>query len=188
MIGSINLVDVVLPLLLFGGVYLCFKRGFVRTLISIFTLFVAFTVAALLYNPMLGLFASLIGSSGKAQDSGSVVFGGLTLALYLILESMVNRNYPNLRIQRLGNANNFLGGVVGVIWTALALSLILLILEYASQTFSGAQVGVQTQTIGYLFGRSNVVALFRGFFALPLGLVRPLFPYGLPDVLAHFTY
>jgi uncharacterized membrane protein required for colicin V production len=188
MIGSINLVDVALPLLLFGGVYLCFKRGFVRTLISTFTLFIAFTVAALLYTPFIGFFGRLINSSSSAQDSGSVIFAGLTLALYLFLEWMVNRNYPNLRIERLGNANHILGGVVGVIWTALALSLILLIIEYATQTFGGAQSTEQTQALGYLIGRSNIVALFRAFFAVPLGLVKLLFPYGLPDVLAHFTY
>lgn len=187
MIGSINLVDVVLPLLLFGGMYLCFKRGFVPTLISVFALFIAFTVAALLYTPFIGFFARLIGSSGSAQDSGSVIFAGLTLALYLFLEWMVYRNYPNLRIERWGNANHVLGGVVGVIWTALALSLVLLVIEYASQTFGGAQSSEQAQALGYLIGRSNVVVLFRSFFALPLALVKLLFPYGLPDVLARFA-
>ena len=188
MIGSINLIDIALPLLMFGGVYLCFKRGFVPTLISTFMLFIAFTVAALLYNPFLGLFAQLIGSSSSAQDSGSVIFGGLTLAFYLFFEWMVNRNYPNLRIAALGTANNLLGGVVGVIWTALALSLILLIIEYASQTFGGAPAGAQVNTIGYLIGRSNIVALFRSFFGIPLSLVKLLFPNGLPDAIAHFAY
>ena len=182
MIGSVNLVDIALPLMIFGGVYFCFRRAFLRTLISIVTLFIAFTVAALLYEPLLGTAASNIGSGG-ATNSGSVVFAGLTLAFFAFFEWMVNRNYGEMRTHALGNADHILGAIVGLVWTALAISLILLILEYGSLTIGASQ----SVNLAFLIEQSGLANLFRSFFAFPLKIVQLLFPHGLPDILAHYV-
>ena len=187
MIGSINLLDVALPVLTFGGVYICFRRGLLPTLASTLALFIAFTVAGLLYSPFLNFVSNQISSPNTGQNAGAVIFAGLTLALYGFFEYLVRRNYPNLRINRLGTANNILGGVLGVILTALALSLILLVVEYASLTFGNSPGGESVYALSYLIGQSKIVPLFRSFFGPILNIVKLLFPTGLPDVLNHFA-
>jgi uncharacterized membrane protein required for colicin V production len=187
MIGSINLLDVALPLLAFGGVFICFRRGLLPTLMSTLALFIAFTVAALLYSPFLNFVSNLIGSPNTGQNAGGVIFAGMTLALYGFFEWMVRRNYPNLRINRLGSANNIFGGVLGVVLTALALSLILLAVEYTSLTFGNSQGGESVYALSYLIGQSKIVPLFRSFFGPVLNIEKLLFPSGLPDVLIHFV-
>jgi uncharacterized membrane protein required for colicin V production len=187
MLGSVDLFDILLPLLAFGGIYLSGKRGFLRTLVSTFALFIAFTLAALIYNPFLNAFGNMIGSSGSAQDAGSVLFGAFTLVFYLFLEYMVSHNYPGLRINALGNWNHILGAVVGVVWTALAISLILLVGEYAGLTLGNSPAGGVLYTLSYLIGRSTFATLFRSFFGYVLVIEKLLFPAGLPDVLKYFA-
>ena len=51
-----------LPFLLLGGLLISFRRAFLRTLVSIFTLFIALVVAALLYTPLLTWFTGATSS------------------------------------------------------------------------------------------------------------------------------
>ncbi len=182
---NLNLIDFFVPFLLIGGILLCFRRAFLRTLVSIFTLFIALVVAALLYTPLLKWFSAATSSGGiPSQNGGSIVFAGLLILFYVVLEYAVNRNYPNLRIAALKNWDHILGGVIGVIWTALAISLILLILHYGSLTVGASQVS----GLAYSIEQSKVAGVFRDFFSIPLSLIKLLFPNGLPEILKYFGH
>jgi uncharacterized membrane protein required for colicin V production len=182
MIGNFNLLDLILPVLIVGGLLICFQRAFVRTLISVFTLFIAFAIAALLYTAILTWFAKSLGGSGQ-QNGGSIIFAGLLIVFYVFLEWLVTRNYPGLRIASLKNWDHILGGVVGIVWTALAISLILLTLHYGSLTVGASAVS----GLAYLIEQSKVAGLFRAFFVIPLSIVKLLFPNGLPEILKYFV-
>lgn len=178
-----NLIDLFLPFLLLGGLLISFRRAFLRTLVSIFTLFIALVVAALLYTPLLTWFTGATSSGGPTRSNGgSIVFAGLLILFFAILEYAVNHNYPNLRIASLKNWDHILGGVLGLIWTALVISLIVLSLHYGSLTVGAAQVS----GIAYSIEQSKVANIFRDFFSIPLSLIKLLFPNGLPEILKYF--
>jgi uncharacterized membrane protein required for colicin V production len=180
-----NLLDLFLPFLLIGGILICFRRAFLRTLVSIFTLFIALIVAALLYTPLLKWFTSATSGGGPTnQNGGSVVFAGLLILFFVLLEYAVSHNYPNMRIAWLKNWDHILGGVIGVIWTALVISLILLILHYGSLTVGAAQVS----GLAYSIEQSKVADVFRAFFSVPLSIIKLLFPNGLPEILKYFGH
>lgn len=183
MIGNFNLLDLILPVLIVVGLLICFQRAFARTLVSIFTLFIAFVVAALLYTTILTAFARGLGGNG-GKNGGSIIFAGLVIVLYAFLEWLVDRNYHSLRIASLKNWDHILGAVVGVVWTALVISLILLTLHYGSLTIGATEVS----GLARLIEDSKVASLFRAFFVIPLNIVIPLFPNGLPDVLKYFAH
>ena len=145
-------------------------------------LFLALTFAALLYGPLINWFGNALQNPGSGRTGGSVVFGGMLILFYSILEYTVSRNYPDLRIERLGVWDNILGAVVGIVWSLLAISLVLMVLDFAVIT-----VGGDVSFIGDLLRTSFLVKVFRAFFQIPLAPLRLLFPKGLPEILQYFT-
>jgi hypothetical protein len=59
-----------------------------------------------------------------------------------------------------------------------------LTLHYGSLTIGATEVS----GLAYLIEQSKVASLFRAFFAIPLNVVTPLFPNGLPEILKYFTH
>jgi uncharacterized membrane protein required for colicin V production len=174
--------DLIILFALVGGVLWNMKRGFARALVGLVMLFLALTFAALLYSALLNWFDAALERPGSGRTGGSVVFGGMVILFYSILEYTVNRNYPNLRIERLGIWDNILGAIVGIAWSMLAISLALMVLDFAV-----ISVGDQVSFIGELLRTSFMVKVFRGFFQIPMAPLRLLFPKGLPEILQYFT-
>jgi len=145
-------------------------------------LFLAMAFAALFSGPLIGLLAGMGGDPASSRTGSAIVFFGLLVAFYAILEYTLHRNYPDLRIRRLGNAGNVLGAVVGFFWAMLGISLLMLIIDYTA-----AAMGGQAQFINDLFSTSYLTPLFRQFFRFPLAGLRPLFPGGVPEVLSFFA-
>jgi hypothetical protein len=145
-------------------------------------LFLALTFAALLYSVLLTWFDNALQHPGSGRTGGAVVFGGMLILFYSVLEYAVNRNYPGLRMQRLGVWDNILGAVVGIVWSLLALSLTLIVLDFLVIT-----VGGDVSFIGELLRTSLLVKVFRAFFQIPLAPLRLLFAKGLPEILQYFT-
>jgi uncharacterized membrane protein required for colicin V production len=167
---------------LVGGILWNMRRGFIRALVGLGMLFLALTFAALLYSVLLTWFDNALQHPGSGRTGGSAVFGGMLILFYSILEYAVNRNYPSLRAERLGVWDNILGAIVGIAWSMLAISLFLMVLDFAVIT-----VGGEVSFIGDLLRTSFLVKVFRGFFQIPLAPLRLLFPKGLPEILQYFT-
>ena len=182
MILGISILDLILPVIALVGVLFCMRRALVRTLLGTLALFLATLIAALLYSPIIDRFTASLGSPGTGRSAGAIVFFGLTLVCYVILEYAIYRNYPDLRIAALKNWDHILGAVFGLIWTVYALSLMLLAAEFAGYTIGGT-----VSWFNQLMAQSSLVPLFRAFFAIPLSVIRVLFPQGLPEILRYFV-
>ena len=174
--------DVLILFALVGGILWCMRRALVRTLLSIFTLFLATLFSALLCTPIINWFENVSGKPGSSYSAASIVFGGLLIVFDAILEFTIHRNYPDLRIKGLKSWDHILGAVFGVVWATFAVCLALVVLDFAGRSFGG-DVPLLTQFVT----QSSLISGFREFFKLPLLGIRPLFPQGLPAVLANFT-
>jgi uncharacterized membrane protein required for colicin V production len=178
------ILDLIILFALVGGVLWNMRRGFLRALLGLFMLLLAMTVAALLYRVLLNWFGANVGGDAANRTSGPYVFGFMIIVFYAFFEYMINRNYPGLRIQRLGVWDNVLGAVVGVVWSLLAIGLFLLTLDFWTVTVGRGTPAVDL--FGDLLATSWLTSVFRRFFNLPLALLKLLFPNGLPEVFIYF--
>ncbi len=167
---------------LLGGIIWCMRRGFLRTLVSIGVLFLSTLFAALLYGPLINVFTANLGNPGSGRTAGAIVFGGLVIVFVAILEALVHRNYPGLRSAQPGTVNTVLSAIFGVIWSMYVISLVLLIVEFASHSIGGSLT-----MVGEWIAQTGLVAVFRAFFAVPLIPIRLLFQGNLPEVLVYFS-
>jgi uncharacterized membrane protein required for colicin V production len=176
------ILDLIILFAFVGGVLWNMRRGFIRSLIGLLMLFLSTTFAALLYTPIITWFSSVMEKPGSGRTGGAFVFAGLLIVFYAVLEVVVSRNYPQLSVRRLGMWDNILGAAVGIVWSLLAISLALLVMDFAS-----VSIGGDVSFVGDLLRTSLLVRVFRGFFQIPLAPIRLLFPGGLPEVLQYFA-
>ena len=180
------ILDLIILFALVGGMLWNMQRGFLRAFVGLIMLFLAMTVAALLYSVLLGWFGANVGGGAANRTSGPYVFGFMLIIFYAFFEYMVRRNYPGLRIHRLGVWDNILGAIVGVAWSLLAIGLFLLTLDFWTVVVGRGSGGIVDFT-GDLLATSWLTGAFRKFFALPLAPLKLLFPRGLPEVFSYFT-
>ena len=178
------ILDLIILFALVGGVLWNMRRGFLRALLGLIMLFLAMTVAALLYRVLLNWFGANVGGGAANRTSGPYVFGFMVIVFYGFFEYMVSRNYPGLRIQRLGVWDNILGAVVGIVWSLLAIGLFLLTLEFWTITVGRGTPAVDL--FANMLATSWLVSVFRKFFVLSLAPLKLLFPGGLPEIFLYF--
>jgi uncharacterized membrane protein required for colicin V production len=176
------LIDLLVLLGLVGGILHGLRRGLAQEFMSVVMLFLATTFASLFYSAVLGLFTGLNSAAANNRTGNAIVFFGLLVAFYAILEYTLHRNYPGLRIKALGQVGNILGAVVGFFWAMLGISLLMLILDYSATVMGGP-----ASFFSEMLRTSYLTPLFRQFFNTPLAGLRLLFPYGLPEVLTYFA-
>jgi uncharacterized membrane protein required for colicin V production len=178
------ILDLIILFALVGGVLWNMRRGFLRALIGFIMLFLAMLVAALLYRVLLNWFGANVGRGAADRTSGPYVFSFMIIVFYAFFEFMVSRNYPGLRLQRLGMWDNVLGAVVGVAWSLLAIGLVLLTVDFWTITVGRGVPAVDL--FGDLLATSWLTSVFRLFFNLPLAPLKLLFPDGLPEIFLYF--
>ncbi len=176
------ILDILILFGLLGGILLGLRRGLAKMLLSTLMLFFATLFAALLYNPLLSVFADLGGGATSQRTGAAIVFFFLLVVFYAVLEYALHRNYPHMKFKALGNVDNILGAVVGIVWAVLGMCLLLVIISYTAAT-----VGGQAQLVNDMVATSALTKLLRQFFKLPLSVIKLLFPGGVPEVLAYFA-
>ena len=174
--------DLILLLLGVGGLLLGLRRGFLRSILSTISLLLAMAFAALMATPIVGLFVR--GSGSQVDPPIAILFAGLLLAFYAILETMMRRTFPVTRIPALGALDNVLGAAVNIGWTLLALALLVRVLGYSVYAISGsASYGL----LGGWLTSSGLVSFLGNVLLIPIDLMRFLFPGGLPQPLRFFA-
>ena len=165
-----------------GGLILGLRRGFFRTLLSTLALLLSVAFASLLAPLIVGIFVA--GSGSSVETPAGIVFAALLIAVYALLETLFRHTFPDTRLRGLGTLDNVLGFLVAPGWTLLALALIVHSVGYIDRALTGAP---GTGVIGLWYNASNLVDFLRDFFAIPAGLLRFLFPAGLPNPLSFFV-
>lgn len=176
------ILDFILLLLGIGGLYLGLRRGFLRMILSTIALLLAMTFSALTSTPLVGVFVR--GSGSQADPPIAIVFAGLVLAFYALLESLLRRSFPVTRIRILGGLDNVLGAVFAIPWILLALALFVRILGYGIYAITGAP---GTGFLGSWLISSGLVGFLGDVLLIPINLMRFLFPAGLPQPLRYFA-
>ena len=176
------ILDFVLLLGGIGGLILGLKRGLFRTILSTIALLLATAFAALIAVPLVGIFVREAGAEGETPIG--IVFAGLLVAIYALLEALLRRSFPDTRIRAIEWLDNVLGFLAAPGWTLLALALAALVVAYMTFALTGAP---GTGLFGDWISRSNLIAFLKDFFDIPVSLMRFLFPSGLPQPLAFFV-
>lgn len=178
-----NLVlDFLLLLVGIGGLIVGLRRGLLRMILATIALLLAMAFAALIATPLVGVFVQQSGA--QRETPIGIVFTGLLLAIYAILEGLLRGSFPETRIAAIGTLDNVLGFIAAIPWTLLVLALFVLVLSYTNFAVTGSpSIGL----IGGWVSSSNIVAFLKNFFDIPVDLMRFLFPSGLPQPLAFFA-
>lgn len=174
--------DFVLLLGGIGGLILGLRRGFFRTILSTIALLLATAFAALIATPLVDIFVRDSGAEGETPIG--IVFAGLLIAIYALLEVLLHRSFPDTRIRSIKGFDNVLGFLVAPGWTLLALALVALVIAYMTFVLTGAP---GAGLFGDWVSTSNLVAFLKDFFDIPVSLMRFLFRGGLPQPLAFFV-
>jgi uncharacterized membrane protein required for colicin V production len=175
------ILDFVLLLLGVGGLILGLRRGFLRVVLATIALLLAMAFAALIATPLVRVFVEQGGA--QAETPIGIVFTGLLLAIYGILEGLLRGSFPDTRLRRLGGFDNILGFLVSPGWTLLVITLLVLCVAYTVS----AVTGTNETFIGQWVRSSSLVAFLKDFFDIPISLMAFLFPRGLPQPLAFFA-
>ncbi len=176
------ILDFVLLLGGVGGLILGLRRGFFPTILSTIALLLATAFAALIATPLVGIFVREASAEGETPIG--IIFAGLLIAIYSLLEVLLRRSFPETRIRSIQALDNVLGFLVAPGWTLLALALVALVVGYMTFVLTGAP---GAGLLGDWVSRSNLVAFLKDFFDIPVSLMRFLFPGGLPQPLAFFV-
>lgn len=165
-----------------GGLILGLRRGFLQMILSTIALLLGMAFAALVATPLVSIFVRESGSRGDTPIG--VVFSGLVLGIYLLLDRLLRNAFPDTRIRALGSLDNVLGFIVAPGWTLLALALIALLLGFVNGAVTGSP---GAGFIGSWYTSSFLVPFLQDFILIPINLMRFLFPGGLPQPLAFFA-
>lgn len=180
----INWLDVLIILVLIGGMFLGFWQGVVRHLLVLGAFYAAIVLSSNLY-PLLA--QRMVGVSPNMQPSLADVLAFfilmfvLGLVLTLLLMDML-RAYTQKRV---GGVAHALGGVAGLVIAAMLVSVVLVAISFVTLNVWPQSEGLR-QEILTARNQSNIVAVFRQLIPPMMGAIRfwggnlpPLFSVGM---------
>ncbi|NPV06559.1 MAG: CvpA family protein [Anaerolineae bacterium] len=179
--GEISAFDIIVCLMLLGGMAAGFARGFVRQTADLAALYVGLAVAAQ-YTPMVtpALDRRLLALPTYAVTALTffLLVGIVTAILSLVAQSLLHSSQK----QELNEISHIAGFAVGALATYAFISVSVPVIRYGVAASWGAWEGVRQVIIASL-NHSYLRPLFESFTPTMLSLLQPLLPSGLPDVL-----
>jgi uncharacterized membrane protein required for colicin V production len=171
-----NQLDIILIVIILAGIVIGWRRGLIRMLISIASIYIIVIVAGYAYKPIgdtlvggLGHLGIQVGNIGAHNFSYIVVVIALTVAFEL-----ASRNsFEATQIRSLGAFDNVLGVLVGIIYGMLWASLFLLPLQYSAAREASPWASA-------ISGSTLVPTLNRVFQSAVLDIVSIFFINGVP--------
>lgn len=171
-----NQLDIVLIVIILAGIVIGWRRGLIRMLISIASIYIIVIVAGYVYKPIgdilvggLGHLSIQVGTTGAHNFTYIIVVVGLTVAFEL-----ASRNsFEATQIRSLGVFDNVLGVLAGIIYGMLWASLFLVPLQYSAASEASAWASA-------ISGSTLVPTLNRVFQSAVLDIVGIFFINGVP--------
>ncbi|MGD9099922.1 MAG: CvpA family protein [Anaerolineae bacterium] len=168
-----NELDFILLFVILVCVAICFRRGFIRVLISIVGMYFVVLVAGYLYHPIGWTLADAFGLGLTAMHN--FAFFLVALVVVIVAELISYAVFEETTIPSLRKLDNVLGALVGIFYGAFWAALMLVLIQYGIVRTGGTLTdfvldSTLTPNLNDLF--DNVV----------LTIVRPLFVDGLPVI------
>jgi uncharacterized membrane protein required for colicin V production len=177
----VNQLDYLLIMLILVGVAVGLRRGLIRTLISIVGIYFAVLVAGYAYAPIGEIVSNGLGRLGIALGiipAHNLMYAVFVIAMLVLAEVLSLYTFEETRISSLRGLDNLLGGLVGVVYGALLVSLFLAPIQYGVAHGAGAWTSA-------LLGSQLVPRLNRLFRDAVLDVVSILFVNGIPEIYAN---
>jgi uncharacterized membrane protein required for colicin V production len=188
-IKELNWVDFVVIIVLAAGAFAGFQQGLIRYALSWVALVVAFIVAAQLKGPL----TDALSSFWNAFDPPVrefwvfvVLFVGLAIGGWFLVRAF----YRTTRLPIIKQVDEVLGAVLGVVFAATAIVLLLVVFDSLFKNFgSTGQTGLRPSETDWLKGFFNamndsvLVGVFQRSILPVLGVLARIF---LPSDVAKF--
>jgi uncharacterized membrane protein required for colicin V production len=171
-----NQLDIILIVIILAGIVIGWRRGLIRMLVSIASIYIIVIVAGYAYKPVgdtlvggLGRLGIYVGTVGAHNFAYIVVVIALTVAFEL-----ASRNsFEATQIRSLGVLDNVLGVLVGIFYGMLWASLFLVPLQYSAATEASPWANA-------ISGSTLAPTLNRVFQSAVLDIVSIFFINGVP--------
>jgi uncharacterized membrane protein required for colicin V production len=181
---NLTALDILLILLFIIVCFWAVIRGLLRQLMSLAVFYLATVVAGLFY-PYAALFVTAIG--GKTPTLTQVVmFWVLFLTVTIVLEVMLRRGFPDVRLPKLGLLDNVLALLPGILCAFIVVGLVLTSMGYAPVRTWGRGLAYLRVATAYGYERAALRPLIAQFFSLYLAAHRLWFPVP-PPLLAYLS-
>jgi len=173
-----NELDIILIVIILAGIVIGWRRGLIRVLISIASIYIIVIVAGYVYRPVGDTLAGGLGRLGiREGTTGAQNFAYIValIALTLVSELGSRNSFEATRIRSLGVLNNVLGALAGIIFGMLWASLFLVPLQYSAAREASPWANA-------IYESTLVPTLNRVFQSAVLDIVSIFFINGVPAV------
>ena len=180
LIGQLTWFDLVIILILIGGVFAGFTQGMIRYVLNCVAVIVAFVLAAQLKGPIIDLLAfwRAFTPEGRELLVFIILFIGFVIAGFFVVRALYHRT--RLPIAR--QLDEIGGAIFGLIFVAMVITFHLLV--YDSFFMTGNETGGWVATYYEALNDSVLVQFFRDTITPTAGfMARPFVPSEIADLL-----
>jgi uncharacterized membrane protein required for colicin V production len=188
-IGKLNWVDFVVIIVLAAGAFAGFQQGLIRYALSWIALVVAFIVAAQLKGPLTDALSNVWNAFDPPVREFwvfVVLFVGLAIGGWFLVRAF----YRTTRLPIIKQVDEILGAVLGVVFAATSIVLLLVVFDSLFKNFGSAgQTALRPNETEWLKGFFNamndsvLVGVFQRSILPVLGVLARIF---LPSDVAKF--
>jgi uncharacterized membrane protein required for colicin V production len=174
---SINPFDVIIIVVLLGGVFLGMLRGLVRMVLNLIVLYVGAVLAVTFHMPVANYIYTIFAFPRRVCISLAFVL--ILLITYALLTFVIRRTYRDTELPGIRQLDQLGGLIVGFLVTALWIGLGILVISFFLSAAPSGTEGIQKNMITF-FRRSAMVDMFYRFLPVALATLRPWMPKGIP--------
>jgi uncharacterized membrane protein required for colicin V production len=180
LLARLSWFDLVLIVILAGGVFAGFTQGMIRYVLNALAVIVAFVLAAQLKGPMVELlgFWRAFTAEGRELLVFVLLFLGLVAAAFFAIRSLYHRT----RLPVIKQLDEIGGAIFGLIFVALLLTFQLVVFDSYFRT--GGETGGWVASLYDALNDSLIIQFFRDILIPTAGfLARPFVPTEIADLL-----
>lgn len=182
LLARLSWFDLVIILILAGGVFAGFTQGMIRYVLNAVAVIVAFVVASQLKEPIVELtrFWQAFTPEGRELLIFVLLFFGLVLAGFFAIRAM----YRRTRLPIVRQLDEIGGAIFGLLFAALVLTFQLLVFD--SFFRAGGQTGGWVASYYDALNDSVLIQFFRDTLIPTAGfLAKPFVPQEIADLLVR---
>jgi len=182
LLARLSWFDLVIILILAGGVFAGFTQGMIRYVLNAVAVIVAFVVASQLKEPIVELtrFWQAFTPEGRELLIFVLLFFGLVLAGFFAIRAM----YRRTRLPIVRQLDEIGGAIFGLLFAALVLTFQLLVFDSFFRT--GGQTGGWVASYYDALNDSLLIQFFRDTLIPTAGfLAKPFVPQEIADLLVR---